>query len=138
MDFARSRLAAAAFILPAVAIPARLAAQVNGDARITILQTTDLHDHANGAGHVGLDVNPANGMSPTGSYARIASYVGFVRANSDHPVILVDSGDLTMGTLYDLTLSSRPLALSFIDLMHYDCVTLRHHEFDYWPLGLAH
>src|SRR5258708_17235802 len=76
-------------------------------------------------------------MSPTGSYARIASYLGFVRANSDHPVILVDSGDWTMGTLYDLTLSSRPLALSFIDLMHYACVTLGNHEFDYGPLGLA-
>src|SRR6266568_2902362 len=95
------RLLAATSILAALAIPVGLHAQVNGDAQITILQTTDLHDHANGADHVGLDV------------------------------------DSTMGTLYDLTLASRPLALSFLDLMRYDCVTLGNHEWDYTPKGLA-
>ncbi len=52
-------------------------------------------------------------------------------------MVLVDSGDWTMGTLYDLTLSSRPLGLMFLDLMKYDCVTLGNHEFDYSPKGLA-
>ena len=108
-----------------------------GDARITILQTTDLHHHANGADHVGLDVDPVTGTSVTGAYSRIAAYVNFVRSSTHHPVILVDSGDWTMGTLYDLTLGSRPLALNFIELMRYDCVTLGNHEFDYGPKGLA-
>jgi 2',3'-cyclic-nucleotide 2'-phosphodiesterase (5'-nucleotidase family) len=49
----------------------------------------------------------------------------------------VDSGDWTMGTLYDLTLGDRPLALYFLELMHYNCVTLGNHEFDYSPKGLA-
>jgi hypothetical protein len=40
---------------------------------VTILQTTDLHDHANGADHVGLDVDPSTGQGGTGSYARIAA-----------------------------------------------------------------
>src|SRR5207253_11420324 len=78
---------------------------------ITILQTTDLHHHANGSAHVGLDVDPATGMSTVGSYARISAYINYVRATAGHPVVLVDSGDWTMGTLYDLTLSSQPLAL---------------------------
>ena len=107
------------------------------DAQLTILQTTDLHHHANGADHVGLDVDPATGMSATGAYARIAAYVNYVRSSAGHPVVLVDSGDWTMGTLYDLTLGKQPLALYFLDLMRYDCVTLGNHEFDYGPKGLA-
>jgi 5'-nucleotidase/UDP-sugar diphosphatase len=131
------RLLATISILAALAIPVGLYAQVNGDAQITILQTTDLHDHANGADHVGLDVDPATGMGAMGAYARVSAYVNYVRASAGHPVILVDSGDWTMGTFYDLTLASRPLALSFLDFMHYDCVTLGNHEFDYTPKGLA-
>ena len=107
------------------------------DAQLTILQTTDLHHHANGADHVGLDVDPATGMSVTGAYARISAYINYVRSSASHPVILVDSGDWTMGTLYDLTLGKQPLALYFLDLMRYDCVTLGNHEFDYGPKGLA-
>src|SRR5438105_711131 len=107
------------------------------DVQITILQTTDLHHHANGADHVGLDVDPVGGTSATGAYARIAGYVNYVRRNTQHPVLLVDSGDWTMGTLYDLTLGQRPLALYFLDHMHYDAVTLGNHEFDYGPKGLA-
>lgn len=128
-------------------VPFDLAAQ-NGQGRhrssspvvpedITILQTTDLHDHANGAGHVGLDVDPATATGATGAYSRIASYVNFVRATAGHPVILVDSGDWTMGTLYDLTLGSRPLPLYFLNALKYDAVTLGNHEFDYTPRGLA-
>ncbi|HEX9080739.1 MAG TPA: metallophosphoesterase, partial [Holophagaceae bacterium] len=71
------------------------------------------------------------------SYARISAYVNEVRATAGNPVVLVDSGDWTMGTLYDLTLGQQPLALRFIDTMRYDCVTLGNHEFDYTPKGLA-
>ena len=107
------------------------------DQKITILQTTDLHHHANGSDHVGLDVDPETGRGTSGSYARIASYIRHVRHMAHHPVVLVDSGDWTMGTLYDLTLGKVPLALEFLTLMHYDCVTLGNHEFDYTSAGLA-
>src|ERR1700688_3995053 len=130
-------LLAATSVLTTLGMPAWLNAQITGDVQLTVLQTTDLHHHANGADHVGLDVNPVTGTSVTGAYARISAYVSSVRASAGHPVILVDSGDWTMGTLYDLTLASRPLALSFLDLMGYDCVTLGNHEFDYAPQGLA-
>jgi 2',3'-cyclic-nucleotide 2'-phosphodiesterase (5'-nucleotidase family) len=105
---------------------------------ITILQTTDIHDHGNGSGHVGLDVDPATATGTFGAYSRIAAYISGVRDRSaGHPVILVDSGDWTMGTLYDLTLGSKPLALFFINAMHYDAITLGNHEWDYTPRGLA-
>jgi 2',3'-cyclic-nucleotide 2'-phosphodiesterase (5'-nucleotidase family) len=114
-----------------------LRAQVTADTAITILQTTDLHHHANGADHTGLDADKTTGMGATGAYARISAYVNYVRSSAGHPVVLVDSGDWTMGTLYDLTLSTSPLGLAFLDQLHYNCVTLGNHEFDYAPKGLA-
>src|SRR5262245_45997090 len=97
------------------------------EVRITILQTTDLHHHANGADHIGLDVDPVSGTSAIGAYSRIAAYVNYVRSSTSNPVLLVDSGDWTMGTLYDLTLGTQPLALHFLHLMRYDAVTLGNH-----------
>src|SRR5690242_16988304 len=136
------RVRAVLFVSLLVVAAVPLAAQKHGavspvsDAN-TILQTTDIHDHANGSGHVGLDVDLTTAMSTFGAYARIAAYVNAVRRNAGHPVILVDSGDWTMGTPYDLTLGSNPLALYFITAMHYNAVTLGNHEWDYTPLGLA-
>ena len=124
-------------VLALLAFSLSVRAQVTADTPITILQTTDVHDHANGADHVGLDVNPATGMGAIGAYARISAYVNYVRSSAGHPVVLVDSGDWTMGTLYDFTLSTSPIALSFLDKMQYNCVTLGNHEFDYAPQGLA-
>lgn len=126
-----------AVVLPATAQTHARRRAVNPTDEITILQTTDLHHHANGSDHVGLDVDAVTGTSVTGAYSRVAAYVDFVRSTTTHPVILVDSGDWTMGTLYDLTLGSRPLALAFLDSMRYDAVTLGNHEFDYTPAGLA-
>jgi 2',3'-cyclic-nucleotide 2'-phosphodiesterase (5'-nucleotidase family) len=115
-------------------------AGISGDAalpdmHLTVLQTTDVHDHADGIGWLKDKVTPG----PAGSYARIAAYVNAVRTAADatHPVVLVDSGDWTMGTIYDLTLGKFPLATYFLNTMSYDCVTLGNHEFDYTPAGLA-
>jgi 2',3'-cyclic-nucleotide 2'-phosphodiesterase (5'-nucleotidase family) len=140
-----TRLAAAAIAIATLTMSTPAAAQdvppstVDAGARqVTILQTTDIHDHANGADHVGLDVEPTTGTAVVGAYARIAAYVNSVRATAGHPVVLVDSGDWTMGTLYDLTLGDQPLALYFLKTVHYDCITFGNHEFDYSTAGLAH
>ena len=132
--------AAPAFLFAVALLATGVASAANhhvDTARITILQTTDLHDHANGIDHVGLDVDPVYGTAVIGSYARIAAYVEQVRSQAHWPVVLVDSGDWTMGTIYDLTLASDPLALNFLDRLRYDCVTLGNHEFDYTSAGLA-
>ena len=104
------------------------------DSHLTLLQTSDLHDHASGLGP-----RAEGGPGPSGSYARIAAYVNEVRrhAGADRPVVLVDAGDWTMGTVYDFTLTQRPLATWFMDSLGYDCATLGNHEFDYGPKGLA-
>ena len=108
---------------------------VTADTSFTLLQTTDIHDHANGEGPLS-----AGAPGAIGSYARIATYVNAVRASAtaqNIPVVLVDSGDWTMGTLYDLTLGSQPLGTFNLDTLRYDCTTLGNHEFDYTPKGLA-
>jgi len=108
---------------------------VTADTSFTLLQTTDIHDHASGEGPLS-----AAGPGAIGSYARIATYVNAVRASATAekiPVVLVDSGDWTMGTLYDLTLGSQPLGTFNLDTLRYDCTTLGNHEFDYTPKGLA-
>jgi 2',3'-cyclic-nucleotide 2'-phosphodiesterase (5'-nucleotidase family) len=111
---------------------------VGATAHVTILQTSDLHSHANGDGPMSSTATAAT-AGASGSYARIAAYVGSVRsaADAEHPVVLVDSGDWTMGTLYDLTLTSSPLQLANLVALNYDCTTLGNHEFDYTPAGLA-
>ncbi len=106
--------------------------QLTGDAQLTILQTTDVHHAGNGAGHATATLS-----ADVGSYARISAYVNYVRGSAGHPVVLVDSGDWSMGTLYDLTLGTQPLSLYFMDTLKYDCITLGNHEFDFTPKGLA-
>lgn len=102
-------------------------------AKITLLQTTDVHHHAAGTGPMS-----AADIGDTGGYARVAAYVNNVRANAGStPVVLVDSGDWSMGTLYDLTDSQQPMATFFLDTLRYDCAALGNHEFDYTPKGLA-
>src|ERR1051325_5723369 len=130
-------LLALSMSLPLAAAKHRAVGRAGVVADITILQTTDIHDHGNGAGHNGLDVDPVTATSIIGAYSRIASYINNVRATAGHPVVLVDSGDGTMGPLYDLTLASKPVALFFLNSMKYDAVTLGNHEFDYTPRGLA-
>ena len=103
-----------------------------GDARVTLLQTTDIHAGAQSRGPAA-----AGRPGPEGGYARISAYVNAVRASAGHPVLLVDSGDWSMGTPYDLTLGDKPLPLWFLDALGYDCATLGNHEFDYGPGGLA-
>ena len=107
---------------------------LTADTHLTLLQTTDIHDHAAGDGPMSAGV-----PGPIGSYARIAGYVDSVRtsATPDRPVVLVDSGDFFMGTLYDLTAAQQPLGTFFLDTLRYDCATLGNHEFDYTPAGLA-
>ena len=53
-------------------------------------------------------------------------------------VLLCDSGDFTMGTVYTMTLpSTSPLSFMFISMMQYDAVTIGNHETDLGPNALA-
>lgn len=107
----------------------------------TILQTSDIHNQASGYGPY-LDYTPGDPTDEDGvpgGYARLASLVGQVRVQRNFrsiPVILIDSGDFLMGTIYDIT-ASNPITFRFFEMMRYDAVTLGNHEFDWAPQGLA-
>ena len=107
----------------------------------TILQTSDVHHHASGYGPF-LDYTPldtTDSDSVTGGYARLATLINRIRAEQADkgiPTLLFDSGDFTMGTVYDLS-AADPISLKFISMMGYDAVTLGNHEFDWSPSGLA-
>ena len=90
----RRAFAGLLLVLITVTLPAqtRRRAFIPATDDLTILQTTDLHDHANGAAHVGLDVDPATGTSVLGAYSRISAYVSYVRSSAGHPVLLRGRG----------------------------------------------
>ncbi len=112
-----------------------------GNVTFTILQTSDVHHHASGYGPF-LDYTPldtTDSDSVTGGYARLATLIKGIRAEQAEkciPTLLFDSGDFTMGTVYDLS-ASNPISLKFLSMMGYDAVTLGNHEFDWSPSGLA-
>lgn len=111
-----------------------------GNVSLTILQTSDVHDHASGYGPF-LDYTPLNTADHDqvkGGYARLATLINQIRCRQAAkciPTLIFDSGDFFMGTVYDLT-AANPIALKFFSAMKYDAVTLGNHEFDWAPTGL--
>lgn len=112
-----------------------------GNVTVTLLQTSDVHNHATGYGP-SLDYTPLETTDKDtvlGGYSRLAAIINKIRkeqASKKIPVLLFDSGDFFMGTVYDLT-ASDPIALKFFSMMGYNAVTLGNHEFDWSPSGLA-
>ncbi|HLP61237.1 MAG TPA: metallophosphoesterase, partial [Candidatus Deferrimicrobium sp.] len=106
----------------------------------TLLQTSDLHNHASGYG-ASLDYTPKNNADNdgvVGGYSRIAGIISAVRnerKEENNPVLVVDSGDFSMGTIYDLA-AADPVSLKFMQMAGYDAITLGNHEFDWSPTGL--
>ena len=107
---------------------------------LTILQTSDLHDHAGGYGSAASYSPMVTGNDTVvGGYARLAAYILGVKSQiGTDNVLLCDSGDFTMGTVYTMTLpSSSPLAFMYFTLMGYDAITIGNHETDLGPAELA-
>ena len=94
---------------------------------LTILQTSDIHDHAGGYGSAASYSPLVTGNDTVlGGYARLASYISGVKNDvGAKNVLLCDSGDFTMGTVYTMTLPSpSPLSFMFISMMQYDAITI--------------
>lgn len=112
-----------------------------GNVQLTVLQTSDVHNHASGYGPF-IDYTPLNtgdGDSVKGGYARMAAMIGGIReqqAAKHIPTLVFDSGDFLMGTVYDMT-ASNPIAMKYFTMAGYDAVALGNHEFDWSPGGLA-
>jgi 2',3'-cyclic-nucleotide 2'-phosphodiesterase (5'-nucleotidase family) len=100
---------------------------------LTILETSDVHDHAGGFGSAASYSPMVTGNDAVlGGYARLATYISDTKnQKGSNNVLLCDSGDFTMGTVYTMTLASAsPLSFMFFSIEGYDAVTLGNHEFD--------
>jgi len=109
--------------------------------RMTLLQTTDMHDTVSGVGSFN-EYTPGSTSDDTvqGGWARLATKINQIRTDrllSGALVLLVDSGDYNMGTAYDMLWNTDPAPFRFINTVGYDLITLGNHEFDYGPEKLA-
>lgn len=105
---------------------------------ITIIQTTDLHSHFLGfSPNIDYTPNTVNDDNTVGGWARIATVIHEVKKNRKNPVLLLDSGDFLMGSVFHLLCREEAFELRLMKKMGYDIITLGNHEFDLYPDGLA-
>lgn len=110
-----------------------------GSYDVTILHTNDLHSYMEGQGAT-LDYSPlVTGNDATvGGFARLSSAIQTERAAAGTtPVLLLDSGDFMMGTLFETIGTSQAAELTEMKNMGYDAITFGNHEFDFTSVGLA-
>lgn len=105
---------------------------------VTIVHTNDLHSHLQGFPPE-IDYRPfQDGSDKTmGGWARVASVISDVRRTRDNPVLVLDAGDFSMGSLFHMLTREEAFELRLLKAMGYDAVTLGNHEFDLKPSGLA-
>lgn len=96
---------------------------------LTILFTHDTHDH--------FLPTPAEGGGEYGGYTRLATLLQAERAAADTPVVTLDAGDFSMGSLFQTIYATGAPELRALGAMGYDAATLGNHEFDYRSAGLA-
>lgn len=100
--------------------------------KLTILQTTDMHHHMKGVGHYS-----GSSAAAQGGLSRVADVVEDIRNDVNNPVVVVDSGDFLMGSVYDMSNGDSPAIMATMQSIGYDAITLGNHEFDYGPAMLA-
>jgi 5'-nucleotidase len=112
-----------------------------GSRRLVILHTNDLHAHLNGHGPE-RDYSPATADDDgtIGGFARLGALIARERSRARSggaSTLLLDAGDFSMGTLFELLGTAQAPELKLMDALGYDATTLGNHEFDYTPQGLA-
>lgn len=105
----------------------------------TILHTNDWQSRLLGFGP-NNEYTPAtpNDDDTVGGVARLATLLKARRAEAgEQPVLLLDGGDFTMGTLFHTVSRELGAELRLMSELGYDAATLGNHEFDFRPAGLA-
>ncbi|MEW6525509.1 MAG: bifunctional UDP-sugar hydrolase/5'-nucleotidase [Spirochaetota bacterium] len=104
----------------------------------TIIQTTDLHSHFLGfSPNIDYTPDTINDDTTVGGFARIATVINDIKKSRRNPVLLLDSGDFLMGSVFHLLCREEAFELRLMKKMGYDVITLGNHEFDLYPDGLA-
>lgn len=119
--------AALIFIAPAAA-----------EKRITVVHTNDMHSHLQGFSPE-LDFRPfaENADRTLGGWSRVATVIRQTQKTRNHPVLVLDAGDFSMGSLFHMLIREEAFELRLLAAMGYNAVTLGNHEFDLKPRGLA-
>lgn len=106
--------------------------------RLTILHTNDNHSHFNGYGpETEYSPDSVGNDSTIGGLARISALAAEIRAASENPVLFLDAGDFSEGTLFQLLGTSHASELQVLQAMGYDAITIGNHEFSWGPAWLA-
>lgn len=92
---------------------------------LTILFTHDTHDHFY------LDA------AGQGGHVRLATLLRQEREAAEGPVVTLDAGDFSMGSLFQTIYATDAPELRALGAMGYDVTTFGNHEFDYRQQGLA-
>lgn len=111
---------------------------LGGEKLLTILHTNDLHSHLLGFSP-NIDYSPSKtGDDATvGGWSRIAAAIKSEKAKRMNPTLVLDAGDVFMGSLFHMLAREEGLELRLLKEMGYDVITLGNHEFDLMPEGLA-
>ena len=105
---------------------------------LTIMHTNDMHSRMLAPPNADYTPGSTGDDSTVGGMARIATKVGEIRAArgaESIPVLMLDAGDFTMGTLFHLLLGEAEFAI--MNHLGYDATCLGNHEFDMLPTGAA-
>ena len=109
-----------------------------GEKRIVILHTNDLHSRLTGyapeSAYTPMSVNDDNTV---GGFARIAAIIKNEKANNPGSTLVLDGGDFLMGTLFHALEVNTGFQLSLMKKMGYDAAGLGNHEFDFGTEKLA-
>ena len=105
---------------------------------VTIMHTNDMHSKFVASPNADYSPGSTGDDSTIGGIARIATKMGEVRTDMDIlgiPVLALDGGDFSMGTLFHLLRGEAEMGM--MNYLGYDAVTLGNHEFDLLPTGAA-
>ncbi len=88
---------------------------------LTILHTNDIHSH----------------LSRFSCLATKIKEIKQEKAERNEPVLLLDSCDFIVGTLYHMLTTTASPELTLMNILEFDATTLGNHEFDWGPQALA-
>ncbi|WP_281648745.1 bifunctional UDP-sugar hydrolase/5'-nucleotidase [Parendozoicomonas sp. Alg238-R29] len=105
----------------------------------TVLHTNDWQSRLLGFGpNTEYTPETINDDKTIGGVARLATLIDQRRRELDgQPVLLLDGGDISQGTLFHTLYRKHAPELRLMRLLGYDALTLGNHEFDFRPDGLS-
>jgi 5'-nucleotidase/UDP-sugar diphosphatase len=105
--------------------------------RVVILHTNDWQSRLLGTPNRLYTPEIVGDDSSLGGVARMTTRIDELRSASPDPVLVVDAGDITMGSLFHLVSRETGGELRLMALSGFDAATLGNHDFDFRPSGLA-